>query len=165
MLWARQAKLEPMGARRMQIEQIPLGPVCLFHSLHPSLVFSSPSSLSFSQCVKLSCLFALASISLFVHLFPPPPFCPSRTQHQGRVSAKWSRALVNLCVLPCALADSPLLADPSSSPRDGRQLSVALLHFLEDDWDRSLTPRSTPSCPPPPLVLVTWWFADFCLAG
>lgn len=112
---------------------------CLSVSLSPSFPLSpshlSPPLLSSTfarQCVSLSCLLALSSISLFVHLFPL--LSPSlslrlrpRRQCWGCVSANCSEGCVSLCVFPCVLADSPSSLILSSSPRDGRQLSVAPL--------------------------------------
>lgn len=59
---------------------------CLSVSLSPSFscLLNPPlPSLSFPQCVKLSCLFALASISLFVHLFPLLCVCVSLSLSQN----------------------------------------------------------------------------------
>lgn len=134
---------------------------CLSVSLSPSFSCLLIPLLSFFFSVRQAVLSFCSRIYFSLCPLVSPPLSLSlcvrpRTRRQGRVSAKCSCAVVNLCVFPCMLVDSPLLADPSSSPRDGRQLSVALLHFLEDDWDRSLTPRSTPSCPPCPCQRVVW---------
>lgn len=53
----------PREPRHMQIEQIPLGPVCLFHSLHLSV--SHPPLLSLSPCALVH-LFPLLSLSFSV---------------------------------------------------------------------------------------------------
>lgn len=74
------------------------------------------------------------------------------------------------------LADRPLLADLSSSPRDGRQLSVAPLPentFLRRWVDacslkKSLTPWSTQSSSyfsPPPFLLRYWYTGFWDLVG
>lgn len=62
---------------------------CLSVSLSPSFscLLNPPPPLSFPQCVKLSCLFALASISLFVHLFPLLCVCVSLSLSQNSRAA------------------------------------------------------------------------------
>lgn len=81
--------------------------------LNPPLLLPLFLFLSASSCLvsSLSHLFLSLSTcfpsSVCVSLFLRP-----RTQRQGRVSAKCSRAVVNLCVFPCMVVDSPLLADP-----------------------------------------------------
>lgn len=117
-----------MGAWRMQIEQIPLGPVCLFHSLHLSLLSSHPftppplllpplsSFLHVCSTVRQPVLSLCSRIyfTLCPLVSPPLPLSlslspsPSQKTVLGLcVSANCSHAVVSLCVFPCMLADSP----------------------------------------------------------
>lgn len=123
-----------MGAWRMQIEQIPLGPVCLFRSLPslhlPSLLpFFSPRLLDSASAYLVSLLSHLfhslstyflplsSSLSLVLLSLSVPE------DSAGAVCQLTVARLCSLCVFPCVLADSPLLADPSSSSQR-RQVAV-----------------------------------------
>lgn len=142
---------------------------CLSVSLSPSFsCLLNPPPPSFFSSVRQAVLSLRSRIYFSLCPLVSPPLCVclsfSVPELQGRVSAKCSRAVVNLCVFPCVVVDSPSLliqrwqaAVGSAAAFAGRWLDARSL--------KSLTPWSTPPCSPCPCQTGGGVVGDFCFAG